>query len=423
MRFIIKVWNVDNDKNKKIKQTYKISTNQRKSLNKNNGFQQIRLYSSTNSPQAIKYLNNKWYKGLIKPLNLYNKIGNLKVKTVKPIFTFDLETIYLDKINAEFPIAISSCGYYNGVISEKLFLIDKNLLLIDHEEGLKQLWSQYFKYLEDIISNDLSIKDHLTIFAHNLGDFDGYFLYNGLLKHYKPNNVTSIIDESNTFICIQHIGFPDLVFKDSLRIFPMSLDKLCKMFNSEGKITKYNDKFRDINFFDDENLLKEFKLYCKQDSRALLDALTIAQTIYFDKYKVDIESIYSTATLSLKIYRTNFQEEAIFILPSNIDNLIRNAYFGGGTDVYKAYGKNIHYYDVNSLYPFAMLQPMPHKLLNNGPIDMKNRSLDSFFGYILAEIICPLDMLRLVLPYHFEGKTIYPVGTWSGWYFSEELNQ
>lgn len=72
----------------------------------------------SNNPQAIKSLNNKWYKGLIKPLNLYNKIGNLKVKTIKPIFTFDLETIYLDKIKGELPIAISSCGYLNGKISE-----------------------------------------------------------------------------------------------------------------------------------------------------------------------------------------------------------------------------------------------------------------------------------------------------------------
>jgi hypothetical protein len=32
----------------------------------------------------------------------------------------------------------------------------------------------------------------------------------------------------------------------------------------------------------------------------------------------------------------------IFILPSHIDGFIRDAYFGGGTDVYKAYGKNIN---------------------------------------------------------------------------------
>jgi hypothetical protein len=57
----------------------------------------------------------------------------------------------------------------------------------------------------------------------------------------------------------------------------------------------------------------------------LLDALKSAQTIY-EKYKVDIESVYSTATLSLKIYRSNYQEEPIFILLSNIDGIVRNDY-------------------------------------------------------------------------------------------------
>jgi hypothetical protein len=32
----------------------------------------------------------------------------------------------------------------------------------------------------------------------------------------------------------------------------MSLDKLCKMFAVPGKISKYNDNFRDLSFFNDE---------------------------------------------------------------------------------------------------------------------------------------------------------------------------
>jgi len=159
----------------------------------------------------------------------------------------DLETIYLDKFNAEFPIAISSCG-----VKEKLFLIDKNLLLVDHERALQDLWNQYFKYLENILANELSLGNKLTIFAHNLSDFDGYILYNGLLKHYNPDHVTSLIDDTNTFISIVHNGFPDIEWKESLRIFPMSLDKLCKMFAVPGKISKYNDNFRDLSFFNDE---------------------------------------------------------------------------------------------------------------------------------------------------------------------------
>jgi hypothetical protein len=93
----------------------------------------------------------------------------------------------------------------------------------------------------------------------------------------------------------------------------------------------------------------------------------------------------------------------------------------GGTDVYKKYGKNLYYYDVNSLYPFAMLNPMPYELISKGLIDLSNRTLESFFGFCIAEINCPINMIRPVLPFHHEGKTIYPVGNWTSWYFSEEL--
>ena len=37
------------------------------------------------------------------------------------------------------------------------------------------------------------------------------------------------------------------------------------------------------------------------------------------------------------------------------DRFIRGSYYGGAVDYYKAYGENLHYYDVNSLYPYAML--------------------------------------------------------------------
>jgi hypothetical protein len=77
-------------------------------------------------------------------------------------------------------------------------------------------------------------------------------------------------------------------------------------------------------------------------------------------YTMDLETIklnniqVPTATLSLKIFRTKFLNKDIFILPQSIDSFIRPGYYGGGTDVYKAYGELLYYYDVNSLYPYAM---------------------------------------------------------------------
>jgi hypothetical protein len=127
------------------------------------------------------------------------------------------------------------------------------------------------------------------------------------------------------------------------------------------------------------------------------------------------------ATLSLKIYRTKFQDKNIFILPQHTDLFIRQGYFGGGTDVYKAYAEKVFYYDVNSLYPAAMLNPMPYDLVNPNLINLTNRTLDSFFGFAYVKVYCPDSMLRPVLPFHFNGKTIYPTGTWEGVYFSEEL--
>lgn len=333
----------------------------------------------------------------------------------------DLETIYFEKAKSEIPIAISSCGYFKEKLENKVFLIDHYLLMKDHELALKKLWQQYFNYLENVINNEITIQDKLTIFAHNLGEFDGYFLYKGLLNHFNPDLVTSIIDEANSFISIQHKMHPIIEWKDSLRVFPMSLNKLCKMFSVIGKTFEYNPKFRNLNMFNNPRLLNSFKKYALQDAKALYDALFGAQLIYWSNFHVDIQSVYSTATLSLKIYRTKFQDQKIFILPPHLDNFVRDAYFGGGTDVYKAYGENIHHYDVNSLYPYAMLNPMPYDLVNNKKINLKHRKLDTFFGFCLVNIFCPIDMARPVLPFHKDGKTIYPVGTWTGTYFSEEL--
>jgi hypothetical protein len=211
-------------------------------------------------------------------------------------------------------IAISSCGFNNGVLENKIFLIDLNLLLTDYELATKELWSKYFNYLKNIIANNISIEDKLVIFAHNLGNFDGYFLYRGLMSCYHPDKVTSIIDDSNTFISISCNALGELIeFKDSLRIFPMSLNNLCEMFAVEGKLTSYNSMFTKLEFFNKPKLLQEFINYSLQDAKSLFEALLNAKNLYFTKFGVDIESVYSTATLSLKIYRTKFQELPIFI--------------------------------------------------------------------------------------------------------------
>jgi len=260
------------------------------------------------------------------------------------------------------------------------------------------------------------------IFVHNLGNFDGYFIYKGLSEQVEPSSIGTIIDNQNKFITINmKTKFNKIKWLDSYRIFPVNLNQLCEVFNVEGKLSKYNPKFNSLNIFSEDTLFKEFKDYAVQDSVALLKALLKAQEIYLREYNIDITSIVSTSSLSLKIFRTHFLKVEIPILKGSIDKFIRRSYFGGGTDYYKGYGENLHYYDVNSLYPYSMMKPMPFKIIkyhNNLNIDLTVNT--ELFGFFEAQCYVP-NNVRPMLSYKHQGKIIYPHGTWKGVYFTEEM--
>jgi DNA polymerase type B, organellar and viral len=102
------------------------------------------------------------------------------------------------------------------------------------------------------------------------------------------------------------------------------------------------------------------------------------------------------------------------------------------TDMYVPYAKYVRSYDVNGLYPSVMKWSMPTAFpkslapQNNeyhikefvGDISLINSDP---FGFFEVEVTCPDYIKEPILPVHFNGKTIYPTGTWKGWYNSEEL--
>src|SRR5271168_963454 len=152
--------------------------------------------------------------------------------------------------------------------------------------------------------------------------------------------------------------------------------------------------------------------------------------MYLKDYNVDICSILSTSTLSLKIFRSQYLQVNIPILKRRDDTFTRQAYFGGATDYYKLEASNLYYYDVNSLYPFvptlwawdqrAMCKPMPYELIRKVK-DFTHFNLNNFFGFLKVEVNCPLNIKIPVLPNKHNGKTIFPTGIWIGTYLSEEL--
>jgi hypothetical protein len=71
------------------------------------------------------------------------------------------------------------------------------MLLKDCDKAVINLFKEFLYFL---INNYEYFKD---IFVHNLGNFDGYFLYPVLSRILKPNEITTTIDNQNRFILIE----------------------------------------------------------------------------------------------------------------------------------------------------------------------------------------------------------------------------
>lgn len=165
-------------------------------------------------------------------------------------------------------------------------------------------------------------------------------------KIVNPDKIGTIIDNQNKFFQIKISENKSITWRDSYRVFPVSLNDLCKTFNVEGKISNYDIKFNNLSLFvcKNQDLLEEFKKYSLQDSVSLLKALTKAQQIYYNNYEVDLVDALSTSSLSLKIFRKHFLDKNIPVLKGIQDDFIRKGYFGGATDYYSGKAEQVHYY-------------------------------------------------------------------------------
>jgi len=353
-------------------------------------------------------------------LNRENEITN-------KFITMDIETFIKDGIHI--PYCIS---WFDGENTFFYYLTDykdSNSMIINciHELMIK-------KY------------DNYKVYIHNLARFDSIFLLKILanLGYVKPiihnNKIISITFGLNGYI---------VQFRDSKQILLNPLRDLGKSFGvkvqksvfpytfvnennfnynawlpefkerREGKLHSYNLEFNKLSLFDNLDLLNQFVQYAKQDSISLLKALLKAQLIYIKEHEVDIASVWSTSTLSLKIFRQEFLKTDIPILTNKLDEIIRLSYIGGSTDYYIKYGEGLKHYDVNSLYPKAMCNPMPLKFL--GETIGSTVKLEDIFGFAEVRIITPDDIPIPLLPFKVDNETLHPLGSWIGIYFSEEL--
>lgn len=144
------------------------------------------------------------------------------------------------------------------------------------------------------------------------------------------------------------------------------------------------------------------------------------------EFDIDILNSPTLPSIAFKLFRTKFlnSEHNIGITWLEQYDKLRPGYRGGAVDVYKPYGKNLYYYDINSLYPSVMNnfyypigEPKYFEYIRPKPLDLIN---DNLFGLLKVKVKAP-DIKAPILLTEVEGKVIAPIGEWEGIYCTEEL--
>nr|YP_010691085.1 DNA polymerase [Phellinus igniarius]WBU93186.1 DNA polymerase [Phellinus igniarius] len=301
-----------------------------------------------------------------------------------------------------------------------------------------------------------------TVYLHNFSNFDGIFLiriFSELKVKVKP-----IIRDGRIINITLKFGYnfsQTIKFRDSLLLLTGSLADLAKDFeinynkgifpynfvnNPEIKLN-YIGEIPEFKYFEEITLDQyneycstkskhfwdlefEAKYYCHLDCKILYLVLVKFGKIIFDLFQIDFTKYPTLPSNTMAIFRSNFlkDEFKIPLINGSIYNDLKKAYTGGMVDVYKPTNDpetKVNIYDVNSLYPYSMdhfAMPVGTPVFFEGDIFKVNPNA---FGVFEVEVETPNNLKYPVLQVKVKtdkgDKTISPLGTWTGWYFSEEI--
>lgn len=304
---------------------------------------------------------------------------------------------------------------------ETYFSEDHLLVIPEYEDRSNRMLFDFLERLA-VVAGETKIR---TVYFHNFSRFDGILLMKYYASRGDKYSIKPLMRNQRLYELAVYRGKKQVLrLRDSITLLPSSLatlaKTLCPQLGSKGSIQ--HDEVRVSNL---KIQSAELLDYMKQDIRLLGGVMLKAQEIYWTQYKVDITNYLTLSSLSISIYRMSYYDEnrfPIHIPSRNEDTFIRRGYYGGHADVYKPYGDNLYYYDVNSLYPYIMKSfPMPGGV----PVwhgNLEGQELSNLYGFIEAYVECPSTMTRPFLPYRNEDKILlFPTGKFVGVYFSEEL--
>jgi DNA polymerase type B, organellar and viral len=254
------------------------------------------------------------------------------------------------------------------------------------------------------------------IYAHNGGNFDHLYVLKWLLHHELTSQIEIIPTQSSILLMKVTVEGVTYEFRDSMRLMVGGLDSLAKTLLGVGKVdnVNYDTLHQDPIRYD----------YLKRDCVALFDCIVrFRETV---RQGLGGSMGLTAAATAINTIKTGYLAHSIKHVSPENERLIRMGYYGGRTEVFHRGGKfnvkePLQCYDVNSMYVWALGQPLPTKE-HHETDGLPNLNLDGFCtATVDTRGADNLARKYPVLPFRGKNKLLFPSGVFQGVWTTEEL--
>lgn len=303
-------------------------------------------------------------------------------------------------------------------------------------------------------------------YGHNAGNFDTLYIVRWVWEHADEFTMEVVpLQSSILMLEVRSKEHPNKrwTFLDSFRLMPAKLDKLGKAFGIGGKTEKKHadgstvdeDDSKEVERFYAELHKNPLRYeYLKRDCVLLYDCRNRFGQMILDMGGEVGVTAPSTAMVTfrrsfLKREHRNTTPRIILgsrhtlddAIPTNrhfpkckdeecpgcLHAFVREGYYGGRVEVYREEWTGpglLTLLDVNSMYPAAMLEPMPVEFANEQEWKVSQYGQareQGLAGFIDCTVEIPDGCYLPPLPYRTESKLVFPCGKFRGVWASVEL--
>lgn len=258
--------------------------------------------------------------------------------------------------------------------------------------------------VDGLVENSCSYR---VYWAHFGGRYDVRFILPILLERFECK--FNVVSSGLVKVAVYKGRRKLFELRDSFNILQSSLKKLCDSFDVETKkLDVDRNRIQDLS-------QEELEEYVEIDCIALL------QVLHSARQKFGVEDFKMTIASQAKSEWKKFDNESrYYVNAERYYKFIRDSYYGGRTEVFRRYGKDLYYYDINSMYPDVMRN-------NDYPCGRYKHVRDwvnGKLGIYKTKVKSPTFLEIPFLPMrNEEGKLMFPLGEWTAHYTSVEIEK